>query len=494
LADTTIRLGSASHRDRPQDDSEQAQHATLCSVCKRHFSPSAEFCPYDGEKLRPHEFQPVVRDALIGSVIDDRYEVLAVIGEGGMGRVYRVRHRRLGRSFALKALRLELSQDPTLTQRFIQEARAAAAISHPNVVQINDFGTLPKGQPYFVMELLEGRTLTRILRQEGPIAPVRCVFILRQIAEALAAAHSMGVIHRDLKPDNVVVVLPTEPHMTVKVLDFGLAKVAANSRLTRPGVVFGTPHYLSPEQASGEPYDHRVDVYALGVMMFEMVTGRVPFEADTYMGVLSKHLYSTPPRLREYNADAGGLSGFEEIISGCLAKKPAERWPNMAELSRKLAALERASEVSPRHPLGTAATNRRVVGRQSQSLFWYTATVCAYELAALFMLLFPLARGSSSRLSAERWPTIGPPAVRPASNIRSLTPLENATSLAAPVPPPVSPVMATALSLQVASNGSPPAGLAPQAAKRGRAGSKVTIKNRKIPSLGSSDLADPWAK
>ena len=302
LGSNTVLFGSESSPTAGEPPPNDPLAQLVCPACGQTSTSRNKFCPFDGETLVTDQGRgAAVPDPLLGITVDDRYEVLAVIGEGGMGRVYRVRHRRLGRSFALKALRTELARDTNLAERFIQEARAAAVVTHPNVVQINDFGTLHTRQPYFVMELLEGRTLARIIREEGPIEPLRCLTIARQIAEAIAAAHAMGVIHRDLKPDNIILVRPSGSHTIVKVLDFGLAKVAGSNRLTRPGVVFGTPHYMSPEQASGEQFDHRVDIYALGIIMFEMLTGRVPFEADTYMGVLSKHLYAQPPQLRDFN-------------------------------------------------------------------------------------------------------------------------------------------------------------------------------------------------
>ena len=492
MSETTIRLGTGSQPEKRTQQSDSPS-ATLCPACQRHLSPNAQFCPYDGEKLALRDFQSVAEDALIGSTIDDRYEVLAVIGEGGMGRVYRVRHRRLGRSFALKALRLELSTDSTLTQRFIQEARAAAVVSHPNVVQINDFGTLPTGQPYFVMELLEGRTLTRLLREERCIEPLRCVAISRYIAEALGAAHTMGVIHRDLKPDNVIVIRPAGAHLAVKVLDFGLAKVAVNSQLTRPGIVFGTPHYLSPEQAAGEPYDHRVDIYALGVMMFEMVTGRVPFDADTYLGVLSKHLYSAPPRPRDYHAAAGSLPGLEDIISRCLAKNPEERWPTMADVSRNLSALASERELTLHQPLG--AQSREPPTRRNRSarlLSWYAAAVSVYVSAGLCLLGVSFFRGSPSAHTAAGT------AAALNSSVVTTSVRSAPVAVTAPAMPEALARLPAATARLVESKtqakGPSQSGQPPPAAKRRLAGSKPAGKNRKRPTLGSGDIADPWAK
>jgi len=194
LGSNTVMFGSELPPTDGDTPSNDPLSQLVCPACGQTSTSRNKFCPFDGETLVTDQgSRATVPDPLLGVTVDERYEVLAVIGEGGMGRVYRVRHRRLGRSFALKALRVELARDTNLAERFIQEARAAAVVTHPNVVQINDFGTLYTRQPYFVMELLEGRTLARIIREEGPIEPVRCLTIARQIAEAIADALRGGV-------------------------------------------------------------------------------------------------------------------------------------------------------------------------------------------------------------------------------------------------------------------------------------------------------------
>lgn len=304
-----------------------------CRTCGQQFSATdARFCPFDGEPLEESAWDPTT-DELLGMVIDSRYEVLSVLGEGGMGIVYRVRHKTLERPLALKALRRDLAKDDDLPIRFIQEAKAAAAVEHPNVVQITDFGALPTGQPYFVMELLEGEGLSSLIRNQGTLAPTRAIGVAIQVAEALSAAHAAGVVHRDLKPDNVNV-RRVGHHDIVKVLDFGLAKLAGASRLTRAGMVFGTPHYMSPEQAAGEPSDHRVDIYALGVMLFEMLTGRLPFEAESFTGVLAMHMYMEPPS--PSSIVGVPLGGVEDIVKKCMAKKPSDRYATMLDLLSEL--------------------------------------------------------------------------------------------------------------------------------------------------------------
>src|SRR5262245_27964881 len=317
----------------------------ICGQCGSRFSGDARFCPFDGEPLRLALESERVEDPLLGSVIDDRYEVTEVLGEGGMGTVYRVRHRVLERPFALKVLRADLSRDSDLGLRFTREAKAAASISHPNVVQITDFGSLPSGQPYFVMELLVGESVNAVINKGGPLPAARAVRMLLQIVEALAAAHAAGIVHRDLKPDNIFVCKTPSGEDLVKVLDFGLAKVAGQSRLTKAGLVFGTPHYMSPEQASGGTVDERTDLYALGVVMYEMFTGRVPFEADTYMGVLTKHLYVEPTPPSVLLGGRAGLGAHDQVILRCLEKKPEKRYATMASLAAELKRFATFSEV-----------------------------------------------------------------------------------------------------------------------------------------------------
>ncbi|HMI82995.1 MAG TPA: serine/threonine-protein kinase [Polyangiaceae bacterium] len=312
--------------------------ASRCPSCNQHFTGDARFCPFDGGALAAAPGYRAAADPLVGTLVDGRYEVETVLGEGGMGVVYVVRHRSLDKRFALKVMRAEMARDNELAARFIQEARAAAAIFHPNVVQITDFGELPNDAPYFVMELLDGAPLSKLLKMGGPPPFARALRILKQVAAALGAAHSAGVVHRDLKPDNIHVT----SNDVVKVLDFGVAKVAGAGRLTRTGMVYGTPHYMSPEQASGDDVDHRADIYALGIIMYEMFAGRVPFEADSYMGVLTKHMFMLPEPPSRVNAAVRELGALEDVTLKCLEKKPHARYPSMEAL---LAEIESIAQV-----------------------------------------------------------------------------------------------------------------------------------------------------
>ncbi len=320
-----------------------------CLDCGARFGIDATFCPFDGTGLTTATWDPT-GDPLAGKIIEGRYRVEGPLGEGGMGTVYRVRHVTLNRAFALKVLRRDLASDTELATRFMQEAKATAAIKHPSVVAINDFGELEDGIPYFVMELLDGETLATRLRARGPMVPRTAIRIARKIAEGLVASHQANVIHRDLKPENVFLVGASagkEPEDEIRIVDFGAAKIIGGSKLTRPGIVFGTPYYMSPEQASGQTIDARADVYSLGVLLYEMITGNVPFEADTYMGVLTKHMFADPIKPSEKVRPGIQLGMLEEIILKALAKDPADRYPSMNALALALDDAEEKRRSNP---------------------------------------------------------------------------------------------------------------------------------------------------
>jgi serine/threonine-protein kinase len=281
-------------------------------------------------------------DQYVGTTLGDRYVIDKVLGEGGMGKVYRAHHKVIEKKVAVKILHAELAKDKEAVGRFLREARAASSIGNPHIIDIIDFGEAPDGSTYFVMEYLNGESLGALLDQRGKL-PVNMVCdIAIQLCDGLAAAHDQQIVHRDLKPDNIVLLKPqgtfAGQSYFCKILDFGIAKVSGASvadgpKLTMAGQVFGTPHYMSPEQAAGEAIDHRTDIYSLGVMLYEMISGEMPFNADNFMGILTQHMYKPPPPLRSLPSVPDCPPALEAIILKCLSKKREARYETMLELA-----------------------------------------------------------------------------------------------------------------------------------------------------------------
>jgi len=302
-----------------------------CPNCGTKFTNQEAFCPYDGTPTAADAKDNV--DPWVGVVVDNRYRIESRIGEGGMGIVYAATHVLLNKRIAIKVVRADHAKDGEVAERFMQEARAATSIGHPNIIDINDFGRMPDGSVYFAMEFLKGSGLDELM-EKGTLPMEEAIHIIEQMGSALGAAHERGIVHRDLKPDNVFLIKHREDTRFVKVLDFGIAKVAGgSSRTTRTGMVFGTPHYMSPEQAAGQSVDHRADIYALGVMMYEMFTGQLPFDAETFMGVLTMHMYEAPPLPSQISPEvAERIGDLEGVVLRALSKKPELRYQSMAEL------------------------------------------------------------------------------------------------------------------------------------------------------------------
>jgi serine/threonine-protein kinase len=283
------------------------------------------------------------KDPYIGTTFDHRYKIQKLLGEGGMGFVYLARHKVIDKKVAVKILRSEMAKDREILDRFLQEAKAASSIGNPHIIDISDFGDLPDGSTYFVMEYLEGQSLGELVDSEAHLSTQRICHIARQMADGLAAAHERGIIHRDLKPDNVFLIHRGSDQDFVKILDFGIAKVtgsASNTKLTKAGAVFGTPHYMSPEQAAGAPIDHRADIYALGVMLYELTSGQLPFNADNFMGILTQHMYKAPVPIRALVPSPDCPPSLEAVILKCLSKKQEARYQSMEELGADLQRIE----------------------------------------------------------------------------------------------------------------------------------------------------------
>lgn len=279
-------------------------------------------------------------DPLIGQVLDGRYRVESMLGEGGMGIVYKAVHTALRKPLAIKVLRAEVSKNEQIVARFKQEAQSASQIGNQHIIDISDFGVLPDGSTYFVMEFLGGRSLTTAIENEK-FTTTRTLHVARQLCRALGAAHDIGIVHRDMKPDNVQLIERAGDKDFVKVLDFGIAKVGGStSKLTQAGQVFGTPHYMSPEQCAGTAVDARTDLYAVGVILYELATGKVPFDADNLMGILTKHLYENPIAPHDLPPPVNVPPALEAVILKCLAKKPELRYQSMNELLEDIDAID----------------------------------------------------------------------------------------------------------------------------------------------------------
>lgn len=293
---------------------------------------------------------------LVGVVLNDRFRVVKMIGDGGMGSVYLAEHITLRKKVALKVLKHELCREQTHVDRFLQEARAASMITHEHIVDIVDFGPVPGGSVFFAMEYLEGEDLSNLLRRERRIAWPRARELMLQIVRALTAAHARGIIHRDLKPANCFLVKRSDGRDFIKLLDFGIAKVTDESGegggLTRTGAVFGTAKYMAPEQAMGDPADARTDVYAAAICLYEFLTGTVPFDGDNFMRVLSRHLTEPLTMPSTMAPDAKISPIVEAIIVKALSKRPDDRYQSMVELEAALLAVGPDGRLQGGHDVG----------------------------------------------------------------------------------------------------------------------------------------------
>jgi serine/threonine protein kinase len=305
-----------------------------CGRCQRVFPASDRFCPYDGAALASDVAWDAA-DPLVNLVVADRYRLMERIGEGGMGAVYRAVHVLLDRPVALKILREDLPSQSNAARRFHQEARAASRVNHENVVTILDFGRAEQGFLYLVMELVDGEPLSSVIARSAPLHASRVVDVAMQIASALEQASELGIVHRDLKPDNVLLTRRRGRGDFVKLLDFGLAKLLsaqdAAGPITMAGAVFGTPEYMSPEQWRGTEVDVRSDIYSLGIVLYECLTGALPW-TGTYAALFRAHLTRPPPSIRDTFPDIRCPPRLEAIVLKCLEKEPDKRYASATDL------------------------------------------------------------------------------------------------------------------------------------------------------------------
>jgi eukaryotic-like serine/threonine-protein kinase len=323
-----------------------------CPQCHIRYPTDTLHCLLDGAELS------VILDPLIGKTIAGCYVIEDMLGEGGMSTVYRARHKLVDRPCAVKVMNPVLASDSNVRERFRREARSTQAIAHPNVIEIFDQGEMDDGVPYIVMDLLDGSTLS-VLVDAGAIAPARGLPIMIQIARGIARAHDLGVVHRDLKPDNIFLSRRDGRRDLVKILDFGIARSQADSRLTRGGELFGTPQYMAPERIRGGEAGPSVDLYALGVIFFEMATGRLPFTAPDPATFLIRHMKDAPPRPRA--VDARVPERLDALVLQLLAKDPRARPVDAHRVEHDLVEISRALRVSiPPEPEADPASSRPV--------------------------------------------------------------------------------------------------------------------------------------
>jgi serine/threonine protein kinase len=379
------------------DKPETAQHATVCIHCD-HVHPAEELC----QTINEHSLARREDDSLIGQTLGEKYRIEEEIGAGGMCLVYRATQTLIGKTVALKVLRPQLAVDQDIVRRFEQEATALGRLHHPHAINVFDFGFTPQGSPYLVMDFIGGQTLTEILRQEGPLPVARANKLLGQVCGALQAAHAEGIIHRDIKPDNILV-SEADGEDWVTVVDFGVAKIQEDinqkSALTGAGIIIGTPRYMSPEQSEGRTIDLRSDIYSLGVVLYEMLAGEAPFNDDSSTRLLIKHLTELPPPLRERWPEIP--AEIEAVVMRALAKDPDERPASALELSE---AFEQAVPVLP-YEVPRISAKKVVVplgGAPGKNVY--------SESEEITMLRSPshaqIARSATSRVSNwfSRWP------------------------------------------------------------------------------------------
>ena len=346
-----------------------------CPICGRQYPLDVHVCPADNSPLQADatisDAGPV--DPLIGFTLDDKYRIEARLGVGGMGTVYRARHLLIDRTVAVKVLSQRFVEDDAAQMRFRREAKAAGRLQHQNAVAVTDFGQTAEGYVYIVMELLEGRTLREVLAKEAPLDTARAVALMLQTSAAVAAAHEAGIIHRDLKPANIFIVHNSELPSVVKVLDFGIAKLATDTleedeahTLTQVGAMIGTPRYMSPEQCDGAELTPASDVYGLGVILYEMLTGIVPFSGSTPLAIAMKHTSEAPRPPRDFVTSIP--PSLEAVVLHALEKAPEKRPQDAAEFRREL--LATAERLGLEHGATTSAPDLqalRDVGKQSPS-------------------------------------------------------------------------------------------------------------------------------
>jgi len=446
-----------------------------CPVCATEYADGTAECPRDGARLgEPVAPVPAATagplaaiavlptapaidekfDPLVGAALAGRYLIVRRIGEGGMGAVYEAKHTVIGKRVAVKVLLEKFHSNRDLVARLLQEARLASSIGHENIVDVTDFGTTDDGRSFVVMEFLDGEPLAQLVMREAPLPVERSLRIARQVASALGAAHAKGIYHRDVKPENVYLVRRGDADF-VKVVDFGISKAvkqgsedpAESYRLTHTGLLLGTPLYMSPEQARGEDdLDHRVDVWALGVMLYECLTGEVPFHANNYLGIISQVLTRDAPPPSRLRPELGIPPAVETVVMRAMEKDRQKRYQTMADLEHDLERLLAGDQNVGTAPGAFSTTPPELPAIEASVLR-------RWRLAFIGSVVMAVGIAIALRHPSDAHPTVpdeaaqiapaAPPAVTPAP--------APAPAVAAPASPPAPEARAVATQAPVAS-------------------------------------------
>jgi serine/threonine-protein kinase len=334
----------------------------VCPQCGQQFDSGILFCPKDGSALRLVDSGA----SLVGQVIADRYHILRLLGQGGMGRVYLAEHVKIGAQRALKVIAPQLLKSAEAVVRFNREAANASRVSHPNVVQVHDFGETPDGLVFLAMEFVDGPSLASLLQGNQSLPPRRAAAIALQVLDALSAAHELRIVHRDLKPENVMLARRRDGSDLVKVVDFGVARVMEDEaqRVTSTGLVIGTVEYMSPEQFTGEPVDERSDLYSLGILLYRMLAGELPFKSRMSLQAMEARLQGAP-RLADVRPEVGWPVGLQDIFDATLCVPVNERYATAAALASDLEAV--MLEWIPDNDTATEPWNVRLRGGTSRT-------------------------------------------------------------------------------------------------------------------------------
>ncbi len=318
----------------------------VCPTCGREYPANTRFCDADGTALR----SVAGGSDLVGSIIAERYHVMRKLGEGGMGQVYLAEHVKMGRKSAVKVMNPGMTQDADAISRFNREAANASRINHPNVAGIYDFGETADGLIYLAMEFIEGESLTSLVESAGALAPIRAANIAKQTADGLSVAHDMGIVHRDLKPDNIMIAKNRDGSDCVKVVDFGIAKAAGaeNQKVTKTGLVVGTPEYMSPEQLAGDKLSGQSDIYSLALVTFNMLTGKLPFPSETAQESMIMRLTDKPKTLVDMKADVAWSPEVLAVMEKALQRDTNLRYKKASDFGNDLyMAIEHMPKAAP---------------------------------------------------------------------------------------------------------------------------------------------------